>query len=50
MSRDEFDCSSTLYECTKIYFGDILPYVGISELACSAYQLIRLYMTERGLK
>ena len=34
-----FDSSSTLYECivfSKIYFGDILSYVEISELACHA--------------
>ena len=39
MSSDEFDSSSTLYECivfSKIYFGYILSYIGISELACSA--------------
>ena len=39
MSRDEFDSSSTLYErimFSKIYFGDILSYIGISELACNA--------------
>ena len=48
MSNDEFDSSSTLYECiafSKICFGYILSYIGISELACSAsaYQLIDLY-------
>ena len=39
MSSDEFDSSSTLYECivfSKIYFGYILSYIGISERACSA--------------
>ena len=54
MSSDEFDSSSTLYECivfSKIYFGYILSYIGISELACSAnaYQLIGLYMSYRDL-
>ena len=54
MSSDEFDSSSTLYECivfSKIYFGYILSYIGISELACSAsaYELIALYMTYRDL-
>ena len=46
MSRDEFDSSSTLYECmfSKIYFGETLSYIGISELACGACQLIGLYM------
>ena len=48
MSSDEFDSSSTLYECTvfsKICFGYILSYIGISEISCSAsaYQLIGLY-------
>ena len=51
---DEFDSSSTLYECimfSKICFGYILSYIGISELACStsAYQLIGLYMSYRDL-
>ena len=51
MSRDEFDSSSTLYEYkvfSKIYFGEILSYIGISELACSACQLICLYISYRG--
>ena len=51
MSRDEFGSSSTLYECTvfsKIYFCDILSYIGISDLACSACQLIGLYISYRG--
>ena len=51
MSSDEFDSSSTLYECIlflKIYFGYILTYI---ELVCtgSAYQLIVLYMSYRDL-
>ena len=54
MSSDWFDSSSTLYECimfSKICFGYILSYIGISELACiaNAYQLIGLYMSSRGL-
>ena len=54
MSSDEFDSSSTLYECivfSKICFAYILSYIGISELACSAsaYQLIGLYMSYRDL-
>ena len=54
MSSDEFDSSSTLYECivfSKIYFGYILSYIGISEHAssASAYQLIGLYMSYRDL-
>ena len=51
MSRDECGSSSTLYECTvfsKIYFCDILSYIGISDLACSACQLIGLYISYRG--
>ena len=47
MLRDEFDSSSTLYECIafwKIYFGEILSYTRISELACIACQLtVSLY-------
>ena len=34
MTRDEFDSSPTLYECimlSKIYFGEILSYIGVSE-------------------
>ena len=49
---DEFDSSSTLYECIvflKIYFGDLLSYIRISELAFSASQLIGLYMSYRSL-
>ena len=47
MSSDEFDSSSTLYECavfSKIRFDYILSYIGISEIPCSAsaYQLIGL--------
>ena len=41
MSRDEFDSSSTMYECrvlSRIYFGEILSYIGISELDCIACQ------------
>ena len=54
MTSDEFDSSSTLYECIvfpKICFGYILSYIGISELACSASmcQLIGLYMNYREL-
>ena len=52
MSRDEFDNSSTLYEYkvfSKIYFGETLPYLGISELAGSPCQLIGLYISYRGL-
>ena len=52
MSRDEFDSSSTLYEWivfSKIYFGKTLSYIGISELACSACQLISFYMSYRVL-
>ena len=54
MSSDEFDSSSTLHECkvlSKICFGYILSYIGISELDCSAraYQLIGLYMSYRDL-
>ena len=52
MSRDEFDSSSTLYECivlSKIYFGEILSYIGICELTSSACQLIGFYMSFIGL-
>ena len=52
MSRDEFDGSSTLHDCkvfSKTYFGETLSYIGTSELACSACQLIGLYMSYRGL-
>ena len=54
MLSEEFDSSCALYECivfSKIYFGYILSYIGINELACSAsaYQLIRLYMSYRDL-
>ena len=54
MSSDEFDISSTLYECivfSKIHFGYILSYIRISKLACSAsaYQFIGLSMSYRGL-
>ena len=34
MLRDEFDSSPTLYECimlSKIYFSEILSYIGVSE-------------------
>ena len=50
MSRDAFDSSSTLYECivlSKICFGKTLSYIGASELACIAYQLIGLYVKYR---
>ena len=39
MWSDEFESSSTLYECimfSKICFGYILSAIGISEVACSA--------------
>ena len=52
MSRDEFDSSSTLNECiafSKIYFGETLYYIGISELLCSACQLIGLYIRYKNL-
>ena len=52
MSRDKFDSSSALSEWivfSKIYFGDMLSYIGISELACSASELIGLYMKYKGL-
>ena len=48
MLRDKFDSRFTLYEgivFSKKFFGDILSYIGISELACSACQLIGLYMS-----
>ena len=35
---------------SKIYFGETLSYIGVSELACSAFQLIGLYIGYRGLK
>ena len=41
-----------LYECivfSKVYFGDVLSYTGISELACVSCQLIGLYMSYKGL-
>ena len=47
LSRDEFDSISTLYKCimfSKIYFGDTLSYIGISELACNACQQLGLYV------
>ena len=47
-----FDSSSTLHECkvfSKICFADILSYVGISELACNAFQLNGLYMSYRDI-
>ena len=50
--KSEFESSPTLYECivfSKIYFGDILSYIGISELTFSACQLIGLYLSYRGL-
>ena len=51
---DEFDSSSTLYErivFSKICFGYILSYIGISELSCTAstYQLVGLHMSYRDL-
>ena len=52
MTRDEFGSSSTLYECivfSKTYSGGILSYVRISELACSACQLIGFYKSYIGL-
>ena len=54
MSSGEFDSSFILYECivfSKICFGYIYIYIGISELACSesACQLIGLYMSYRDL-
>ena len=52
MLTDEFDSSSTLYEYKvflKIYFGEILSYIEISELTCSACQLIGLYVSYWGL-
>ena len=52
MSRDEFDSSSMLYKYevfSKIYSGETLSYIGISELACSACQLIGLCISYRGL-
>ena len=33
----------------KIYFGEILSSIRISELACGAYQLIDFYVSYRGL-
>ena len=47
MSRNELDSSSALCECivfSKIYFGEA-SYIGTSELACSACQLIGFYMS-----
>ena len=44
--------TSTLYECkffSKIYFDDILSYIGIREPTCIACQLISLYMRYRVL-
>ena len=41
--KDEFNSSSALYECivfSKIHSGYILSQIGISELSCSACQLI----------
>ena len=46
MSRDEFDSTSTMYECrvlSRVYFGEILSHIGISELACSACQLTDMH-------
>ena len=50
MSSDEFDSSSTLYECIVLW-KFFLSYIGISELGCStsAYELIGLYMSYRDL-
>ena len=52
MSRDEFDSSSTLYKYkgfSKIYFGEILSYIGVSELTYNACQSIGLYVSYRVL-
>ena len=50
MSTDELDSSSTLYQYkvfSKIYFGEILSYIEISELGYNACQLIGLYVSYR---
>ena len=52
MPRDDFDSSFALYKYkvfSKIGFGETLSYIGISKLFCSAYQLIGLYISYRGL-